>query len=160
MKIGEIILDYIGNIRLVEMAFDRKTAKQNFENLNLVIAKHLIKIVAFNDVMNYQHHCHEVNNWLDDLNRVKWNKNQHLSKDVIWKILWDEPLGHGASAIEDCVSSLIRIFDYQTPRNDLTYSQIYEILFKVYDEICFDLSRGKVSSIQSYLAENINNSVR
>ena len=154
MKISEIILDKLNDTRLFEMAFDRKSAKQQFSNLTLQLKKHLIKIVAFKDGMNYQHHCHEINNWLDDLDTVRWNRTQRLKKDTIMELLWDGPLGHGAIAVEDTINTMIRVHNYTVPRNQLSYHQIYELLFKVYDEMSFDLSRGKVDSIQHYLTKN------
>ena len=79
MKIFEIILDQVSNTALFEMAFDRKEAIKKFQNLDYQIQRHLIKITAFKDGLNYQHHCGEINGWLDHLNDVKWNRTQHLS---------------------------------------------------------------------------------
>lgn len=154
MRSYEFILDTLNNTKLFEMAFDRKSAKRKFENLDLQLQSHLIKIVAFKDGRDYLHHCHEINHWLSMLNDVRWNRTQRLSKDNIMKILWEGPLGHGVTAVEDTLIGLNRIVGYTVPRNDLTYSQIYELLFKIYDEMCYDLSKGRVNNIQSYLIKN------
>ncbi len=154
MRISEIILDKLNETALFEMAFDRKEAIRKFQNLDLQIKKHLLKIVAFKDGLNYQHHCHELNNWLDDLNEVKWNKTQHLSKDVIMKCLWEGPLGHGTSSVKEPIEKWVKTYNYAVPRNKLTYAQIYELLFKIYDEMSFDLSKGDVNNIQHYLEKN------
>jgi hypothetical protein len=154
MRISEVILDKLNETALFEMAFDRKEAIKKFQNLDYQIQRHLIKITAFKDGLNYQHHCGEINGWLDHLNDVKWNRTQYLSKYIIMKCLWEGPLGHGAIAVEDGVKTLIRVHRYSVPRNDLSIHRIYELLFKIYDEMSFDLSNGNVNNIQHYLTKN------
>lgn len=154
MWISEIILDKLNETALFEMAFDRKEAIRKFQNLDFQIKKHLLKIVAFKDGENYHHHCHELNNWLDDLNDTKWNRTQRLNKDVIMNCLWMGPLGHGIEAVKEPIEKWVKNHTYVVPRNGLSYHQIYELLFRIYDEMSFDLSKGDVNNIQHYLEKN------
>jgi uncharacterized protein YozE (UPF0346 family) len=154
MRLSEIILDKLNETALFEMAFDRKEAMRKFQNLDYQIQRHLIKITAFKDGLNYQHHCSEINGWLDYLNDVKWNRTQRLRKDIIMKCLWEGPLGHGTDSVKEPIEKWTRTYNYAVPRNKLTYSQIYELLFRIYDEMSFDLSKGDVNTIQHYLEKN------
>lgn len=71
--VKEYIVDRFTNI-ITEMAFDRKIVIKKAEGLERQINLHLIKIIRYNDALNYNKHLKNIKGWLQEIQDMDVNK--------------------------------------------------------------------------------------
>lgn len=155
MRLKELLLDWIIDNALFEMAFERKKAIEKVRSKQMQIARYLVKILAFDAPQIHNHWFKEINGWLYDINTTKWNRKNRFKPHEYMYWLWEEPLGHGVDAIQDIFYGLLNLADDHNytdlPRTNLSNHQILEIMHKIYTDLCFDLSKGQAKQIQRYI---------
>lgn len=157
MKLKDLLIDSLNSTRLFEMAYERKKALQHISSLQRTVVVHFVKYFGLDSPQNKNHWLSELNAYFYDLNDLELKPNsRRLGKHDYMNILWEEPLGHGKQAITRIRTGLLHQQYKGVNSTALTDSQIYEILFKIYDTVCADmandtfLSRGIEYYIQLY----------
>ena len=150
MKIVDLLLDRLTDTALFEMAFSRKKARDKASDLQIPIAKHLIKILMFGNSSIQAHWIKETNTWLYDIQdmRIK-NQNKPLNSKVLFQLLFEEPLG----SIEDTQIRMNRAHnDY--PDETITQPNATEVnrqLSWIYQNVCQAISDSQFKGLQDYL---------
>lgn len=80
---------------ILAMAFNRKKAIQKLEGLQIPIAKHLFLVVHYENTEAWSHWIQELRAWNGDLRLHNKGKkgSKNYTKAMLWKALWEEPLG-------------------------------------------------------------------
>lgn len=157
MKLKEIIVDWICESSLFEMAHERKKAIDQVRGLQFPLSNHLVKILYLNLPDTINHWISEVNGYLTimDQIRVKGGNPKNLKPNDYKLLLWEEPLGHGVSAVRQIIKHFKR--DYNGVQNTgLTEYQVYEILYKIYSDLIYDIPNDKFEDIRDYLRKHAN----
>ncbi len=157
--IWEYLADKIANSSsvLLEMAYERKSALNILRNLQYPIKEHFIKYLAIDSPNDKQHWIVELNGYFRKIDDISLKPNgKKLNPLSYWNILWDEPLGHGVEAVTRTIKRLVNHDYANCKRTKLTDYQIYEILEKIYHDICYDLASDKfldTAGIQPYISK-------
>jgi hypothetical protein len=86
-------MEFIADFLLVEMAFDKKTMENKIRGLENQINLHLIKIIRYKDDVNFQKHINDIMNWLFQIQKLDFNKNNRkFSKELYFKLLFEESI--------------------------------------------------------------------
>jgi len=150
MRIGEIIVDWLNETVLFEMAYQRKKVIEIISNHQQQIAIHLVKCLYY-DVPSgmVDHWIAEINAWLGKINSLKLKNGKKLSGDVYYALLFREPLGE-LSDLEGIVDS-IDTFEGMGSYNKVgSIHIVHERCEKILHSLSYDLANGKARNIQHY----------
>ena len=156
MKLKTLLEDWVFNLPIFEMAYERREAINQIENLNYQIALHLTKVLTVDISSETKlHWLSELNAWLRKINNIKIKgKRPKFDKDVYYKHLFIHLLGDLDSFID---------ISYDIKRDNQNYTFIkephnasYKKLEYVLNAICYDIANYKFSSIHDYIDEDGN----
>ena len=71
MRICNVLLDFLNEIALFEMAYRRRIAIDRVRDLQQEIADHLIKVIMYSDTMHINEWSNELNAWLDQIQNYR-----------------------------------------------------------------------------------------
>lgn len=80
---------------VLAMAFKRKKALEKLEGIQIPIAKHIFLVVHYDNCEAWNHWVQELRAWNGDLRLHNTGKrrSKNYTKAILWKALWEEPLG-------------------------------------------------------------------
>jgi len=151
MKLQELfedkVLEWFENSPLFEMAFSRKEVESKITNLGSPIIKHLIKIIKWEDEINYEKHCNDITEWFYQVQRMKLkNDKRPLGKDYYKWLFVDN--------VED-ENEIIRwirsLSNYHQLKSKSTDSEVYQKINIIIQKISNDLSKNRFEDIRHYL---------
>ena len=152
MLIRELLINGLISTNLFEMAFSKKVAIDRARDLQLQIARHLVKIIMYSESQYVSHWSSEVNTWLDKIqdHRLK-GTNRPLSESELTNILFIEPLG----TISDVQARMNRNYrDYPDLKIDQSDAlEISKQLSWILPKICDDISNENFTDIRMYIEE-------
>ena len=151
MRIREVILDWFMTTRLYEMSAHRDRAKREISSGNYELAKHLIKLIIYGKVRDYNHWCNEVNGWLRPINilRVKPN-HKRLSYETLRYLLWEERL-ETIQEVQDYMELVEAEYRKSYRMIEVDPQQVHKIIMSAMSDVCRDLSLGKFTDIRNYI---------
>lgn len=151
MKLQELFTDWLIETPLMEMAFERKLVKLKIRELQLTLADHMLKIMAFDDQAK-DHWINEVYGYLKLIARLSVKPgNKKLSFEDYYNMLWDEPYGH-PGAVQDNLESMCNREYKNYKRSELSVEEIEQKLERLYGLICHELTTKKTSiNIEHFL---------
>lgn len=150
MKITDIVVDWLNDTPLFEMAHQRKRAIEIVTNYQHQIASHIVKCLYY-DVSpeTKKHWMAEINAWLGKINAIKLKNGKKLSGDVYYNILFDEPLGE-ITDVEGIVESIDTFEGMDTFDKIGNIHTMHEQCEKILHTLSYDFSNGNAKSIQHY----------
>lgn len=120
-------------ITINERAQPRKVVIDKIRNLEEIINLHLIKILAFKDDINLNHHLSDIDSWFQSIQRLEYKgtKDGNLTKELYFELLFSEPFTNknNTKQITETISRRLKEYK-ELPRTELSDE---EILFKIYD---------------------------
>jgi hypothetical protein len=142
--------EFIADLLLVEMAFDKKTMENKISALENQINLHLIKIIRYDDELNRQKHINDVMNWLEQIQDLDFNKkNNKFSKDLYFKLLFKEPFTDSSNiTLLKNWESRGSLKDYLDLPRKKTEEETMFILENLHIEISKLLSRNEIYDIE------------
>jgi hypothetical protein len=151
MRIREIILDTIIGSRLFEMAFNRKQAIDTARSYSYEIDLHLLKILMYEQVRDYDHWCTEVDTLLNRVQRTKLKHNKKpLDFDTLYKILWEGYL-ESPDEVKDLMSDIDKEYSKSYKLINYDYLEIHKKIQNVLLSVCEDISSSTLKDIRDYL---------
>lgn len=140
MNLLQELLFLIADSPLMEMAIERKNALSEIRNYQYKLNEHLIKCFYYNNRAR-DHWIIEIITYLKRIDNLYLKpKNVKLSADDYFKILYDEPFGHGTQIIVKQLKLLKN--DYKTcTKFGLDEEQIRHSLFDFYNTICIEFEK-------------------
>jgi hypothetical protein len=150
MRLREVVLDYLSETKLFEMAFERKVAVNKARNLQNQISRHLIKVYMYRDSEYVNHWCNELNTWLNDIqdNIIRGTKRP-LDFDTLMKILFVEPL-ESIAEVQNLMNRVHREYkDLEIDQPDAAV--VHKNIYLIVQKICDTISSGRFQDIQTLL---------
>lgn len=128
-------------------AFSRVDVKKNIMRLSIPIIRHLLKVMKWDDPVNYSKHIDDIDQWLFEIYVLKMKPNNKTpNAGEFFKWLYDP-----YSTAEDINKMLVALnAKYKLPVLR-TNEQIHIELPRLYKALATDLANGTFVSIQSYL---------
>lgn len=134
---------------IFEMAFEKKKAIDNANNLQLPIAQHLVKLEMYSESLLVNHWTVEVNAWLKKIQSYKVKATtKPLDNVTLLKILFEEPLGD----ISDVQWRMDEAYeDYPDLEiNQPNASIIHKTLTWKLQSVCQDIANRQFKDIRNY----------
>jgi mRNA-degrading endonuclease HigB of HigAB toxin-antitoxin module len=151
MRIKEIILDAIIGTSLFEMAFNRKQAIDSIQNQSYEIDLHLLKILMYGTVRDYEHWCSELNNWFLKIQRTRLKHNkQPLDFKTLYKILWEGYL-ESPEEVKDLMSDVDRKYSESYKLINYDFVEVHKIIQSILYDVSYDISHNRFNDIRNYL---------
>lgn len=151
MKIREILLDAIIGTKLFEMAFNRKQAIDSIQSLSYEIDLHLLKILMYERVRDYDHWCDELNGWFSKIQRTKMKHNKKpLEFNILYELLWEGYL-ESPEEVKDLMSDIDKKYSKSYKLINYDYLEIHKKIQSILYSICHDLSLSKFKDVRDYL---------
>jgi hypothetical protein len=150
MRLREVVLDYIAETKLFEMAFERKVAVNKSRHLQNQISRHLVKVYMYQDSEYVNHWCNELNTWLNDIqdNIVRGN-NRPLDFDTLMKILLIEPM-ESVAEVQNLMNRVYREYkDLKIDQPDAAV--VHKNIHLIVPKICDTISNSRFQDIQTLL---------
>lgn len=142
----------LDEVRLFEMAIQRKELVDITKNHRFIVAKHVVKIFIYPTDTALHHWKSEVNVWLSLIQRHVYDRKKRLTAEQYFDILWRGPF-ENTDLIEVSMNEFVRREKYpavhHTP-NQITY--IEREIEKVYAAVCKDISSGAFYDLSDYFS--------
>ena len=151
MRIKEIILDAIIGTSLFEMAFQRKRAIDVVQSLSYEIDLHLLKILIYEQVRDYDKWCSEINTWLLRIQRTRLKSdNLPLNFEILYRLLWEGYL-ETPDEVRDLMSDIDREYSKSYKLINYDYFEVHKKLQSILYHACQDIALTKFKDIGDYL---------
>ena len=131
--------------KLFEMAFKRKKLIEKIEGLQNPINEHLLKIILFDDKVNFSKHVNDLETWLLDIQEMDFlSSNKKLKSKDHFNTLFIEPISNDSNVqyIENKLRGKLKKYS-KLPRRRSNEEAII-ILYNLHKEISKLLSRNEI----------------
>jgi hypothetical protein len=131
------------------MGISKSDAERKVKNIFTHIFKHLVKILKWDDPVNYDKHIADIDNWIYDLYILKLKPN---GRPISGKLMYAWLFGDDLDSMED-VEITVRILSksYSKLPVLLTNEQLYARLTEIYGKLSQDIDQRNFESIDTYL---------
>lgn len=139
------------NIRslILEMVFERDKAESKVTELGLPILYHFIKILKWEDPLNYNKHIDDINNWLTDIQDIKIKpKRKRFKPEQYYEFLFEEQIESVIDITKKINSAKFK--KYQILKEINSDIEVYNKLKVIYKQISNDISKNNFTSIEKY----------
>jgi len=151
MRIKEIILDAIIGTHIFEMAFNRKQAIDAIQANSYEIDLHLLKILMYERVRDYDHWCTDINTWLSKIQRTRLKHNKKpLDFITLYKTIWEGYL-ESPGEVQDLMSDIDKKYSKSYKLINYDYFEVHKKIQSILYDICQDISLTKFKDIRDYL---------
>jgi hypothetical protein len=148
MKLSEILGDWLIDLPIVEQASKRNLVMQSINSLSKQVIIHLIKIYRFDNPIDIQHHMHDIDIWLDDINDYKLKNNKYPSANDYYQWMFSD-LVIGVPYITKQVKLILKKYKGLPMRR--TDEEVYHIINDIINKISYDMAIRKFNSIDDYI---------
>lgn len=132
---------------LYEMAKSKSDAEEKIGNLCVPITDHIVKVLKWEDNLNYHKHMNNIDNWFLETLRYTYNKKRPDQK-TFYELLFEDRIDS-----VDMLNKIIKrtLSDYHSlPVIRKSNEEIYEIMRIMMWEICGDLSKKRYIDFEDY----------
>ncbi len=147
MKVWEIISEKLADSFLFEMAFSRKEVESKITNESYQIIIHLIKILKWQDELNYQKHIGDVNSWLYKIQAyyIKGNKKPTQTDYYKWMFL---DVAQNEKTISRYIKGLHKYHHLPVIRTD---DEVFDSIKGILYQISYELPLDNFDDLTTYL---------
>lgn len=148
----EFLAEKFGNTVLGEMAFSKKECEKKITSLEPQINLHLIKVLAFEDDINFNKHIKDIVNWLIRIQKLDFNKhNNKFSKEFYFSWLFSKPITdeYNIKYIDNTINRDLR--NYKNLKRKMTNEKVLINLHKIHLEISKLLANDEILDIEDNL---------
>lgn len=146
MKLLELLRTRDSNL-LFEQAFKRKDIESCITSLANPITKHLIKILKWEDPINYNKHVGDIHEWLLDIKLLKLKIKNKPKPIHYFKWLFTDYAGT-QEIMSQVIFSMHRYNQLPVIRTD---EEVYDIIKNILWEISKDIPQGNYTTLTNYL---------
>lgn len=142
-----MLLNNIKNL-ILEMAFERSRAESKITELAIPVLFHIIKILKWEDSINYSKHVEDINTWLFDIQRILIKpRSRRFKPELYYIFLFEEQI----KSIFDITLFINRDLRKYKNLKELNSDEIiYEKLIKFYKQLSIDISINQFNGIENY----------
>jgi hypothetical protein len=130
------------------MAFTRSKAQNKVSDKGIQIRLHLIKILKWNDPINYDKHLDDINNWLYEIADIRLKsdgKNPTIKNYLDW-LFGDRDLQEDTNYTINMMKS-----NYGGLKERMSDTEVHNYLHRLYRQLSNDLGTRRFEGIQKYL---------
>ena len=151
-ELKEYISDEYSNNILSEMAFSKKECEKKITGLEPQINIHLIKVLVFEDDINFNKHINDIVNWLLQIQKLDFNKkNNKFSKSFYFDWLFVKPITDDSN-IEYVTKTIKRdLRKYHSLKRKLSDEQVLYNLYKIHFKVASLLANDEILDIEDDL---------
>lgn len=131
-----------------EMSFHRKDAEGEITALSKPVIEHVVKILTYEDEINYNKHINDINSWLYDIQNILIKKGRRPKQKDYYMWMFDEKI-ESLSDIELLIN--IKLIEYHKLKRIRTTREIYDVMKNIYSRLSADLSVKAFKTIKDYL---------
>lgn len=147
VRLIEFLEDKIIDSRLFEMVFSRREVESKITELSFPVVEHLIKILKWDDRLNYQKHCSDINNWLLKIKSYKMKNGKRPKQSDYYQWMF-----HDTVQDEKTISHWVKVLtNYHTLKIIRTDKEVFDSITNILFELSKDLSKDDIKLIQDYL---------
>lgn len=153
MKIADLILDYIAETGLFEMAKSRQDAKRLITDLSPQVFTHLIKLFVLHSPENKNHWIKEIDSWLrqiDDLH-LKPSNNKPKWQDIYNWMIFDSAPHYDRDFITARVDRRLKRDYPDLPVHDYDADAVLNQILKIIEHAAKDIAADKFDTVNQYL---------
>ena len=141
----------LASSHLYEMAESRKDAEKMIRGINTPIFEHLIKVLYWEDKVNYNKHVNDLDTWLLSIEKIRLKPNSKSVKSIdIYNWLYDSPFNNGIEYLSTYIYKYLKQY-HKLPRTGLSLKSLEQKLQIIYKEVSKDIEETKFISIRQYL---------
>lgn len=153
MKIKDILLDWVIETDLFEMAFKRKIVVDKVRDHQIQIARHLIKHLYYDVPEETKRHwAKEIDAWLSTIDDYRLKGGKALDGSVYYELLFKEPLGEREAVVRN-IKKINRDDDMNDKQGLVAIDVLHQQLEKILHRVAYDLGNDKLQDIQKYIEE-------
>jgi len=134
---------------LSEMSFDKKVGENKIRDLSEQILLHLIKILKWEDKINYSKHINDINNWLQQIQDIRINKKL-LKANRYYRLIYDEPIGDDVLLVDSRIKRRLKNYHSLNVITD-NHTDIMNMIHKIIKKVSVDISKNEFESVKNYL---------
>lgn len=132
---------------LYEMAFSRKEVESRITDLSDPVVEHLIKILKWDDKMNYQKHCRDIDTWIMKIQRLQISGSKRPKQRDYYQWMCLDILQNITN-----VCRWIRVlYKYHQLKVIRTDEEVFNQIEIILSKISVDLAHNKFETIEDYL---------
>lgn len=155
MEHQDIVLNRMSNILsnifnlIYEMAFSRSNAESKITSLGIQVLLHLIKILKWNDIINYNKHIADINSWIFQIQIIKIKpRNKRFNSNQYYEFMFHEHIEQ-LSDLDNMIKFGLQ--HYHNLPVLKTNDKLFENLKIIYTNLSNDISENKFKGIEYYL---------
>lgn len=149
MKIRELFEEWSYSFydKLYEMAFSRREIESKITNVSYEIIEHLIKVLKWEDALNYQKHLSDINGWLRKLNCYRFNRDKRPKERDYFQWMCVDVINN-EKILNTWISDLTNYHQLKSIRSN---EDVYNKLIDIFSKMSFDLAHDKFYDIRDYI---------
>jgi hypothetical protein len=133
---------------LHEMSFPRKDVESEITALSHPILEHVIKILTFDNQLDYKKHIVDMTNWLLYVQRLKIKGNKRPKQKNYYMWLFKETI-ESVKVVDTWIEyGMTDLHKYQRLRKS---DEVYEVMTDMFKRISKDMSVNNFKTIVDYL---------
>ena len=150
--IQEFLAEKFGDTIIGEMAFSKKECEKKITGLEPQINLYLIKVLAFEDTVNFNKHIRDIVNWLIRIQNLDFNKhNNKFTKEFYFSWLFSKPITdeYNIKYIDNTINRDLR--NYKNLKRKMSNEKVLINLHKIHLEISKLLANDEILDIEDSL---------
>lgn len=135
--------------RVNEMSIPRKKAEDICTSLGWQIFEHLVKVLYWEDFINYNKHLNDIDNWINKIDMIELKpNNKKVQEKDLYNWLYDE-FHSSSNQLNKVINKLNKSYGLLKVINSKESLSLK--LKEIYSKLCKDLSLDKFNSIKDYI---------
>ena len=135
--------------KVYEMSIPRKKAEDICTSLGWQIFEHLVKVLYWEDSINYNKHLNDIDNWINKIDMIELKpKNKKVQEKDLYNWLYDE-FHSSSNQLNKVINKLSKSYSSLKVINNKESLNIK--LKEIYTKLCIDLSSDNFNTIKDYI---------
>lgn len=150
--IQEFLAEKFGDTIIGEMAFSKKECEKKITGLEPQINLHLIKVLAFEDTVNFNKHIRDIVNRLIRIQKLDFNKsNNKFSKEFYFSWLFSKPITneYNIKYIDNTINRDLR--NYKDLKRKMSNEKVLINLHRIHLKVSSLLANDEILDIEDSL---------
>lgn len=147
MRLFEIVGDFISKSYIFEMAFDRKDVESKITSISDPIIEHLVKVLKWDDSINYNKHIGDINRWIFQIQRLKMKGNRKPTQHDYYTWMFED-VAQDELTISRFIKGLHRYHHFPVIRSD---EEVFYVIKHILYQTSFDLPLNQFDDINDYI---------
>lgn len=132
-----------------EMSIPRKKAEDICTSLGWQIFEHLVKVLYWEDSVNYNKHLNDIDNWINKIDMIELKpNNKKVQEKDLYNWLYDE-FHSSSNQLNKVINKLNKSYGSLKVINNKESLNIK--LKEIYTKLCKDLSLDNFNTIKDYI---------